>query len=89
MFDKAQRIFTYTLSNNVLVIKETDGITAVALRLVSGAGTYQGTKVIGSISSTATSLTVDKAITITSEETKYLDEFTIDASAGVIEIIAR
>lgn len=89
MFDKAQRIFTYTLTGGIFVIKEADGVTAVAMRLVSGAGTYKGTKTIGSIDSTPTSLAVDKAVTITSEETKYLDEFTIDATAGVVEIIAR
>jgi hypothetical protein len=89
MFDKAQKIFTYTLTNSILIIKETDGITAVAMKLISGAGTYKGTKTIGSINSTPTSLAVDKGVTITSEETKYLDEFTIDATAGVVEIIAR
>jgi len=89
MFDKAQRIFTYTLTGSILIITETDGITAVAMKLVSGAGTYRGTKKIGAIDSTPSSLVVDKAITVTSDETKYLDEFTIDATAGVVEIIAR
>lgn len=89
MFDKSQAVFTYTLTNNILVINAVDGITAVAMRLVSGSATYKGTKKIGAIDSTPSTLIVDKAITVTSDETKYLDEFTIDASAGVVEIIAR
>lgn len=89
MFDKAQNIFTYTLTGTTLIINAVDGITAVAMKLTGGAGTYKGTKKIGSVDSTATSLSVDKAVTVSSEQTKYIDNFIIDATAGTIEIIAR
>lgn len=89
MFDKKQAIFTYTLTGGTLTINETDGVTAVAMKLLSGAATYAGTKKIGSISSTPTSLVVDKSVTVTSEQTKYIDSFTIDAGGGSVEIIAR
>jgi hypothetical protein len=89
MFDKKQAIFTYVLSGNKLIINEADGVTAVAMKLLSGTGTYQGTKKIGTIDSTATPLVVNNGVTVTTEQTKYIDSFTIDASGGSIEIIAR
>ncbi len=89
MFDKKQAIFTYTLTSGTLTINETDGITAVAMKLLSGTATYAGTKKIGNVDSTPTPLVVDKSITVTSEQTKYVDSFTIDATGGSVEIIAR
>lgn len=89
MFDKSQAIFTYTLTAGILVINVADGITAVAMKLTSGTGTFKGTKRIGTVDSTATSLVANDPVTVSAEQTKYLDQFTIDASAGVIEIIAR
>lgn len=89
MFDKAQAIFTYTLTNGSLTINAADGITAVAMKLLGGAATYAGTKKIGNIDSTPTSLVVDKDITVTSEQSKYIDSFTINAAGGSVEIIAR
>jgi hypothetical protein len=89
MFDKSQAIFTYTLTAGILVINATDGITAVAMKLTAGSGTYKGTKKIGNIDSTPTSLIANDPVTVSAEQTKFIDEFTIDASAGVIEIIAR
>ena len=89
MFDKSQAIFTYTLTAGALVINVADGITAVAMKLTSGTGTFKGTKKIGTVDSTATSLIANDPVTVSAEQTKYLDQFTIDASAGVIEIIAR
>jgi hypothetical protein len=89
MFDKKQAIFTYVLTNGIFTVNETDGITAVAIKLLSGAGTYMGTKMVNGIDSTATPLVVDKGVTISSEQTKYIDNLVIDASAGSIEIIAR
>lgn len=89
MFDKAQKIFTTTLTNSQLLIKQEYGVTVVAIKLISGAGTYQGTKQLGTIVSTPTSLVIDKAVVVSSEQSKYIDEFIIDCPAGVIEVIAR
>lgn len=89
MFDKAQAIFTYTLNGTSLTINATDGITCVAILLTAGTGTYRGNKRIGNLNSTATSLVVDKPVTISSEQSKYIDNLVIDGSAGTIEIIAR
>lgn len=89
MFEKKQAIFTYTLAGTTLTISESDGITCVALKLTVGAGTYQGNKKIGGIDSTPTALVVNEPVTISSEQTKYIDNLIIDASAGTIEIIAR
>ena len=89
MFDKKQKLFTYVLTANTLNIVESYGVTAVALKLTAGAGSYLGTKSLGAINSVAIPLVVNEAVTLTSEQTKYIDELLIDASAGVIEIIAR
>lgn len=89
MFDNKQAIFTYVLTSGVFVINEEDGVTAVAMKLLSGAATYAGTKTINGIQSTQTPLVVDKSITVTSEQTKYIDSLTIDATGGSVEIIAR
>ena len=89
MFDKAQKIFTTTLTGGILTIIQDYGVTAVSIKLTVGAGTYQGTKQLGAIPSTANALVVDKAVVVSSEQTKYIDELIIDATDGTIEIIAR
>ena len=88
-FDKKQNIFTYTLTGTTLTINETDGITAVSLLLTAGAGTYLGSKRIGGIISNPIALVVNQGVTITAEQTKYIDNLVIDGSGGTIEIIAR
>lgn len=89
MFDKKQNLFTYVLTNDTLTVIEEYGITAIALKLTAGAGSYSGTKKLGTLSSAAIPLVVDEAVTLTSEQSKYIDELIIDGSAGTIEIIAR
>lgn len=89
MFDKSQAIFTYTLTNDTLIINDTDGVTCVAILLTAGVGTYRGNKRIGSLDSTATSLVVGTPVTISSEQSKFIENLIIDGSAGTIEIIAR
>jgi len=89
MFDKKQKLFTYVLTANTLSIIESYGLTAIALKLTAGAGSYLGTKSIGAINSSAIPLVVNEPVTLSSEQSKYIDELLIDASAGVIEIIAR
>lgn len=92
-FEKKQSIFTYELTGGTLTINEEDGITAVALLLTNGAGSYQGNGKLVSgasvVNSIANTLAIDFPVTITSEQTKYIDELTIDATAGTIQIIAR
>lgn len=89
MFDKKQKLFTFVLTASTLTILESYGVTAVALKLTAGAGSYLGTKSLGAINSVAIPLVVNEAVTLTSEQTKYIDELLIDASTGTIEIIAR
>lgn len=89
MFDKKQNLFTYVLTNDTLTIIESFGLTAIALKLTAGAGSYLGTKKLGDLSSSAIPLIINEAVTLTSDQTKYIDELIIDGSAGTIEIIAR
>lgn len=86
---KNQKIFTYVLSASTLTIMKEDGLTAISLQLTAGAGSYSGTRAIGAVNSTPIPLAVNTPVTITSEQTKYIDELIIDASAGTIEIIGR
>jgi hypothetical protein len=88
-FEKKQKMFTYVLSGTTLTITEDDGITAIALKLTAGTGTYEGTKQLKAVASAPISLVVNEPVTISSEQTKYIDELIIDASGGTIEIIAR
>ena len=89
-FDKKQAIFTTVLTNETLNINFDDGITAVSIILKSGAGTFYGTKPIGSRPSSPIPLDKDLPANVSAEQTKYLDEFTIDCSGGgVIQVIAR
>jgi hypothetical protein len=89
-FDKKQQLFTYVLSGGTLTINEEYGITALALRLTAGAGSYEGTKKLGGlISSTPIPLVANEPVTVSSEQSKYISELIIDATGGTIEIIAR
>lgn len=89
-FDKKQPIFTTTLTNGVLLINESDGVTAVSMLLTAGVGFYNGSKKIGAVASSNNNLAVGTPVNITVEQSKYIDSFTIDCTGGgVIEIIAR
>ena len=89
-FDKRQQIFTTVLTNDVLLIQEEYGVSAVAIKLVCGKGFYIGNKSLGLIVSTQIDLVVGQSVTISTEQTKYVDMLSIDCQAGgVIEVIAR
>lgn len=88
-FNKSQEIFTYVLNGSTLTITQDYGLTAVALLLKSGSGAYSGSRTIGGIASTPIPLGINIPLTITSEQSKYIDELLIDGSGGVIEIIGR
>jgi hypothetical protein len=79
-------VFTYVLTNGIITIKSTDGINVVALQLLSGSATFKGNKTVGSLASTAISLLIDDPVTIALGTD--LDSFVIDASAGVVNVIA-
>lgn len=88
-FDKKQEIFTYVLNGSTFTIIKDYGLTAVALLLKSGTGSYQGNRKVGSTPSAPIPLAVNVPVTITSESSKYIDELLIDGSGGVIDIIGR
>ena len=88
-FNKSQEIFTYVLNGSTLTITQDYGLTAVALLLKSGYGSYTGNRTIGSIASAPIPLGINIPLTITSLQSKYIDELLIDGSGGIIEIIGR
>ncbi len=84
-----QNIFTSILDNSTLLIKEEYGVTAVALKLTAGTASYIGSKRLGAVASVAIPLEVDKPVTVSAETGRFIDDFLIDATGGVLEIIAR
>jgi hypothetical protein len=64
MFDKKQKLFTYVLTNDTLTILEEYGVTAIALKLTAGAGSYLGTKNLGSIASASIALVLNESVTL-------------------------
>ena len=89
-FDNKQEIFTKVLVSTTFTVTEEYGLTAVAIKLVSGSGTFKGNKRIANDTSDAIPLVVNEPVTVTSEQTKYIDSLIIDCSGGgQIQIIGR
>lgn len=83
---QSDKIFTYTLTSAILTIIADYGITKIAFRLLSGTVTVTGTMKIGSISSSALTLTTDNPLAISDDEP--IESLVIDATSGSVEIIA-
>ena len=88
-FAGKQAIFTRTLVNETLTINENFGVTVVAMKLLSGTATYTGTKSLGGFVSQPINLNINEGVTVSSDSSRFIDEFIIDASAGTVEVIAR
>lgn len=86
---KNQKIFTYVLVGGTLTILEEYGLTAVSLLLIGGGGSYVGSKSLGAINSTPIPLSVNTPVTITAEDSKFIDGLVINGTAGNIQIIGR
>ena len=94
MIGKEQDIFTTVVVAGTLTITQDMGITVVAMKLMSGSGSYSGNKRLSDgvgtdVPSTPIPLAVGDPVTISSEQTKYIDNLIIDGSAGQIQVIAR
>lgn len=87
MPDFSDNIFTYVLTNDTLLIKAEYGVRSVAMKLVSGAASFSGTMKLGTLSSGSIPLVVNDPVTVSDDNN--IDGFTIDASAGSVQIIAR
>ncbi len=82
-----EKIWTQVLTNSVIVIDDSFGIQEVAMKLISGTGTFSGTLKLGTYESTPIPLSVNDSVSITAE--LGISSLTIDCSGGgVIHIIA-
>ena len=87
-FFPKDKIFTHVLTNSSVTFNADDGIKSVALKLVSGAGFFQGTKAVGTLSSAPIPLAVNDPVTISDDN--VISNLIVDCTGGgVIYIIAR
>ncbi len=81
-----EKIWTQVLTDDTIVIDESFGIQEVAMKLISGAGTFEGTLKLGTYPSEPIPLVINDPVTITAE--LGISQLTIDCSGGgVIYII--
>lgn len=79
-----QNLWTYTLSNNTLVIDSTFGLTAISLVLNSGTGTILGGASLNNgLASTQIALVVGQPLTITSSSGTSLNNLTLTTTGDV------
>ncbi len=88
-FDMSENIFSYVLTNGSITIVKEWGVRAICVKLISGAGSVLGSMKLGALSSAAVPLVVNDPVTISVDESNYIDGLTIEAAAGVINIFAR
>lgn len=90
---RGQKIFTTVLSGSSITLTSEMGLTSVSIVLISGAGSYTGdlnvSDNITAIISSPIDLIINQAINVSSDSGLPLDGVTIDASAGVVNIMGR
>lgn len=88
MAGQPDNIFTTILTDDSITLLAEWGVRSIAMRLTSGAGSFQGSATLGTIASSAIPLEENEPVTISDDN--YIAGLKIDCSGGgVIEIIAR
>ena len=82
------KTWTYNLTNASLTIDPSFGLTIISIVLVSGTGTYTGSRQVGVYPSEPISLTIGLPIKITSSSNAPLGDLTLTAT-GVILIMGK
>ena len=84
-------VFTTELSSNSLTITQSMGVQQISIfNASSTAGTVQGTRTLGSITSTPISIAESQTVTIKAIEASVIDSLEIEAPAGcTLQIIAQ
>ena len=85
--NQPDNIFTYTLTNGTLILLAEFGVRSIAMKLISGAATFEGTMKLGILDSTPIPLVVNDPVSISDDNN--IDGFKIVATSGVVQIIAR
>lgn len=85
----SSKIFTKVLTGSSLTIVSDYGLRSVSVVLISGAGTIEGNLGVNGLSNDPIPLTVGQSITVGVEGNQIVDGLIVDATGGVIHIIAK
>lgn len=83
------KIFTKVLSGTSLLIVSDMGLRSISVALVSGTGSFTGNLLVEPLTNDPIPLIVGQSLTISAEGNQILDGVTIDATSGVINVIAK
>ena len=83
------RVFTKVVSASTLTIIADYGLRSVSIVLVSGAGKVTGNLRVNGLTNDPLPLTVGQSVTFGVEGNQILDGLLIDATGGVIHVIAK
>lgn len=85
----SSRIFTKVLSGTSLLITSDYGLRSVSVVLVSGEGSVTGNLRVDGLTNDSIPLIVGQSITFGVEGNQILEGLTVDATDGVVSIIAK
>jgi hypothetical protein len=80
--------WTYVLNGASITIDETFNLKNISIELISGTGSFQGELVSGTIASSVVPLFVNKPVTLSTASINNISGLTIDATSGVVNIVA-
>jgi hypothetical protein len=80
--------WTYVLNGSSLVIDASFSFKNLSMELVSGTGSFQGDLISSGIPAAPIALIVQKPVTVTTASTNIIQYLLIDATGGVINIMA-
>jgi len=87
--NNTQTFWTYVLNGDALEIIPSFGFKNLSMELISGTASFIGTgQGDGTIPSESVPLYTNKPVTIATGSTRVIGGITIDASSGVVNIIA-
>jgi hypothetical protein len=83
------KIFTKVLSGTSLLIDGNYGLRSVSVVLVSGTGSVTGDLLVDGLTNDPIPLVVGQSVTFSVEGSQILDGLTVNATGGVINVIAK
>jgi hypothetical protein len=83
------KIFTKVLSGTSLLVESNYGLRSVSVVLVSGTGSVTGDLLVDGLTNDPIPLVVGQSVTVSVEGSQILDGLTVNATSGVINIIAK
>lgn len=84
-----QNFWTYVLSNDTVVINESQGFKNLSMELISGSASFIGTgQGDGTLPPASIALITNKPVNLSSGSVLPIDGITITATSGVVNIMA-